>query len=77
MCLHTGAYSMVLNLLRLINMFSSLIEVLEIIMEDISNFKQRYETTNLLELMQSFNFALSLHLMRGILGITSELSQAL
>ena len=46
-------------------------------MEDGSNSEQRYETTNLLESMQSFNFVFSLHLIRVILGITSELSQAL
>ena len=37
------------TLLRLINMFSSMIEVLEIIVEDGSNSEQRYEATNLLE----------------------------
>ena len=46
-------------------------------MEDGLNSGQRYEATNLLESMQSFNFMFSLHLMRAILGITSELSQAL
>ena len=65
------------TLLRLINMFSSVIEVLEIIVEDDSNSKQRYEATNLLESIQSFNFVFSLHLMRTILEITNELSQAL
>ena len=58
-------------------MFSSVVEVLEIIMEDGSNSEQRHEATNLLESMQSFNFVLNLHLMRTILGITSELSEAL
>ena len=65
------------TLLILINMFSSVIEVLEIIVEDGSNFEQRYEATNLLESMQSFNFVFSLHFMRTILGITNDLSQAL
>ena len=60
-------------LLRLINMFSFVIKVLEIIMEDGSYSEQRYEATNLLESMQSFNFIFSLHLMRSILRITSEL----
>ena len=58
-------------------MFSSVIEVLEIIVEDGSNYEQRYEVTNLVESMQSFNFVFSLHLMTTILGITNELSQAL
>ena len=70
-CSHYG------TLLRLINMFSSVIEVLEIIVEDGSISMQRYEATNLLESIQSFNFVFSLHLMRTILGITNELSQAL
>ena len=65
------------TLLRLINMFSYVIEVLEIIVEEGSNSKHRYEATNLLESMQSFNFVFSLHLMRTILGVTNELSQAL
>ena len=64
-------------LLRLINMFSFVIELLEIILEKGSNFEQIYETTNLLKLMQSFNFVFNLHLMRVILEITSELSQTL
>ena len=58
-------------------MVSSVIEVLEIIVENGSNSEQRYEATNLLESMQSFNFVFSLHLMRTILEITNELSQAL
>ena len=65
------------TLLILINMFSYVIEVLGIIVDDGSNKEQRYEATNLLESMQSFNFIFSLHLMRTILGITNELSQAL
>ena len=39
------------TLLGLINIFSSVIEVLEIIVEDGSNSEQRYEATNLLESM--------------------------
>ena len=62
-------------LLNLINMFSYVIKVLEIIMEDGSNSEQRYEATNLLESMQSFNFIFSLHLMRAILGIVTSTTQ--
>ena len=54
-----------------------MIDVLEIIVEDGSNSEKIYEATNLLESMQSFDFVFSLHLMRTILGITNELSQAL
>ena len=64
-------------LLILINIFSSMVEVLEIIMEDDSNSEQKYEATNLLESIHSFNFVFCLHLMITILGITSELSQVL
>ncbi|CAN6699015.1 unnamed protein product [Malus baccata var. baccata] len=39
--------------------------------------QQRCEANNLLDSMQSFNFVFNLHLMKDILGITNELSQAL
>ena len=41
-------------------MFSSVIDVLEIIPEDGINSKQRAEASALLELLQSFDFALGL-----------------
>ena len=64
-------------LLSLISMFQSVIDVLDTIVEDGSNSKQRGEASNLLYSMQSFEFVFSLHLMRSILGITNDLSQAL
>lgn len=50
-------------------MFSYIIKVFEIIMEDGSHFEQRYEVTHLLNSMKSFN----LNLVRVILGFTNEL----
>ncbi|XP_028124415.1 zinc finger MYM-type protein 1-like [Camellia sinensis] len=44
---------------------------------DGSNSEQRAETNVLLDLIQSFEFAFNLHLMKTILAITSELLQAL
>ena len=63
--------------MSLINIFPSVIEVLEIIIDDGSNNEQRYEANNLLGFMQSFEFVFNLHLMRTILGVTNELSRAL
>ena len=57
------------TLISLIFMFSSITEVLEIIVDDKSNFEQRCEANFLLEFMQSFDFIFSLHLMRNILGV--------
>ncbi|PIN18235.1 Tam3-transposase (Ac family) [Handroanthus impetiginosus] len=65
------------TLLRLVSMFSSVVEVLEIIEEDGMNSEQRAEAHSLLCSMQYFEFIFNLHLMRKVLGITHELSQAL
>ncbi|KAJ0969666.1 hypothetical protein J5N97_022543 [Dioscorea zingiberensis] len=65
------------TLLSLLALFSSTIEVLEIIVDDASNSEQRYEATNLLDNMQSYSFVFCLHLMRIILGVSNELSKAL
>ena len=58
-------------------MFPSMIDVLEKIVDDKSNYEQRCEANNLLEVMQSFEFVFNLNLMRIILGITNELLKAL
>ncbi|XVF53583.1 hypothetical protein PTKIN_Ptkin05aG0109900 [Pterospermum kingtungense] len=58
-------------------MFSSRTELLEIIVEDGVSSAQKCEANKLLGLMQSFDFVLTLHLMKVILGITDELSKAL
>ncbi|XP_058187974.1 uncharacterized protein LOC131304658 [Rhododendron vialii] len=65
------------SLVRLMGMFASVIGVLEIVEEDGTYLEQRLEATSLLESMQSFEFILYLHLMRTILEITNDLSQAL
>ncbi|XP_057993157.1 uncharacterized protein LOC131174110 [Hevea brasiliensis] len=62
--------------ISLIKMFSAIIDVLELIVEN-SKSEQKAEAFNLLDLLQSFDVAFSLHVMRNILGITYELSQAL
>ncbi|PON53209.1 hypothetical protein TorRG33x02_305960, partial [Trema orientale] len=65
------------TLISLITMFSPIIDVLDMIVDDGSSSEQRCEANNLLESIQSFEFAFSLHLMRTILGVTNELSKAL
>ncbi|PIN10029.1 hypothetical protein CDL12_17381 [Handroanthus impetiginosus] len=58
-------------------MFFSVVEVLEIIEKNGMNSEQRAEAHSLLCSMQYFEFIFNLHLMRKVLGITHELSQAL
>ena len=65
------------TLINLILMYSSIIDVLEIIKEDGSNADQRAEANGLLYLLEDFDFAFTLHLMKNVLGISNELSQAL
>ncbi|KAK3218948.1 hypothetical protein Dsin_012918 [Dipteronia sinensis] len=65
------------TLISIITMCSSLIDVLEIIADDGSTSEQICEANNLVELMQSFTFVFCLHLMKDVLRITNELSQAM
>ncbi|XP_022866542.1 zinc finger MYM-type protein 1-like [Olea europaea var. sylvestris] len=66
------------SLVSLLAMFYSVIDVLAIIIEDEScSCDQRFDATNLLELIQRFDFAFNLQLMRSVLGISNELSKAL
>ena len=58
-------------------LFSSIIDVLDEISYDRVSSDQKHQAYNALKLLQSFDFIFSLHLMRIILGITHELSQAL
>ena len=58
-------------------MFSSIIDVLEIVAKDGSNSEQRFHAKNIFKLMQSFDFVFSLFFMKDILGFTNEFSQAL
>ncbi|XP_028117871.1 uncharacterized protein LOC114315457 [Camellia sinensis] len=65
------------TLVSLASMFSTVIDVLEMISKDGSNLEQRAEANVLLGSIQSFEFVFNLHLRKMILAITSELSQAL
>ncbi|XP_028123474.1 uncharacterized protein LOC114320597 [Camellia sinensis] len=65
------------TLVSLAGMFSTVIDVLEMISEDGSNSEQRAEANVLLDSIQLFEFVFNLHLMKTVLAITSELSQAL
>ncbi|XP_057760207.1 uncharacterized protein LOC130980562 [Arachis stenosperma] len=65
------------TILSLISIFSSVVEVFEVIEEDENNPEQRAEACQLLNHIQSFEFVFNLHLMKIILGVTNELSQAL
>lgn len=58
-------------------MFSPIIEVLETIATEGTNSEQRVEASNLLDVISTFEFVFSLHLMRSLLGATNELSKAL
>ncbi|XP_062017033.1 uncharacterized protein LOC133733428 [Rosa rugosa] len=65
---------MTLSSLRTV--FSSVIDVLEMIAEVGSDSEQKYKAEILLDSLQSFNFIFCLHMMVMILGITDDLSQA-
>ncbi|KAI0516329.1 hypothetical protein KFK09_009001 [Dendrobium nobile] len=65
------------SIIRLITMFSTVIDVLEIILEDGASSEQKGEAYALLESLHTFEFSFCLHLMKDVLGITNELSQAL
>ena len=65
------------TLISVLTMFSSIVEVLEMIVDDGTCSEQRCEANNLLVSISSFDFVISLHLMRNILGATQELSKAL
>ena len=65
------------SLISLIDMFSSVVDVLDMVSKDGINAEQRGEANVLLDLLQYFEFVFNLHLLRSILGIINELSQAL
>ncbi|XP_057734884.1 uncharacterized protein LOC130950415 [Arachis stenosperma] len=65
------------TILQLISLFSSVVNVFEYVEEDGNNSEQRAEACHLLNVIQSFEFIFNLHLMKNILEITNELSQAL
>ena len=63
-------------LISLITMFSSVVDVLDMIVEDCYN-DSAGEAKRLLKDLQSFEFVFLLFLMKSILGVTNDLSQAL
>ncbi|XP_022852849.1 zinc finger MYM-type protein 1-like [Olea europaea var. sylvestris] len=66
------------SLVSLLAMFSSVLNVLAIIVEDEScSCDQRSDATDLLELIQRFDFAFNLQLMKSVLTMSNELSKAL
>ena len=65
------------TLISLLGLFLSVIDVLLVIGEDETLAKQRAQADNLLVLIPCFEFVFTLHLMKTILGITNDLSQAL
>ncbi|KAJ0971407.1 hypothetical protein J5N97_019366 [Dioscorea zingiberensis] len=64
------------TLISLVRMFSSVIEVLDLIIENPKSEK-RGEASRLLDALQSFDMVFCIILMKNILGITNELSLAL
>ncbi|CAJ2647832.1 unnamed protein product [Trifolium pratense] len=66
------------TLTNLILMYDSVVDVLKFLRVD-STLKreQRAEANGLILLMNTFDFALTLHLIKNVLGISNELSQAL
>ncbi|XP_057471076.1 uncharacterized protein LOC130759880 [Actinidia eriantha] len=65
------------TILSVILLFSSVIDVLEVVEKDGTLSEQRAEASDLLDAIQSFEFAFQLHLMKTVLGMSNELSQAL
>lgn len=62
------------TLINLKLMYSSTIDVFEIIKEGGSNANQRDEASGLLHFLEEFDFAFTLHLMKNVLSISNELS---
>ena len=65
------------TMISLIDMFPSIVDVLDAVAEDGSTSELRGQAEHLSHFIQSFGFAFNLHLMRYILGVSNELSQAL
>ncbi|XP_038698612.1 uncharacterized protein LOC119996147 [Tripterygium wilfordii] len=65
------------TLLSLISLFSSVMDVLDAVVEDGATSDKKGHAFNLSKVMQSFEFVFNLHLMRILLGITNDLSQEL
>ncbi|XP_057440073.1 uncharacterized protein LOC130731930, partial [Lotus japonicus] len=66
-----------ITLVRIILMYSAIIDVLHIMKEDGYPRQAKGEASGLLIMLQGFDFVFFLHLMRRVLGISHELSQSL
>ncbi|KAL3825522.1 hypothetical protein ACJIZ3_021551 [Penstemon smallii] len=62
------------SIINLINMYSTVVDALEIIEDEGSISEKRAEARVLMDYLYSFEFSFSLHLMKNILGITNDLS---
>ena len=65
------------TIIRLLAIFSLVLDVLEIIREDGMNSEQRTKAVVLTDIMESFNFVFILHCLSRILTVTNEFLQAL
>ncbi|XP_050916045.1 uncharacterized protein LOC127131150 [Lathyrus oleraceus] len=65
------------TLLSIVSLFSSMINVLEMVEEDGTDLDKKGEALMLMNYMQTFEFIFILHLMKIVLGVTHDLSQAL
>ncbi|XP_060966851.1 uncharacterized protein LOC115703951 [Cannabis sativa] len=65
------------TLVSFINLFSPITDVLGTVVDDARESEQKFEASNLMGLMSTFDFIFSLHFMKALLGITNELSKAL
>uniref|UniRef100_A0A2N9GBL8 HAT C-terminal dimerisation domain-containing protein n=1 Tax=Fagus sylvatica TaxID=28930 RepID=A0A2N9GBL8_FAGSY len=65
------------TMISLIDMFPSIVDVLDAVVEDGATSELRGQAEHLSHFIQSFGFVFNLHLMRYILGVSNELSQAL
>jgi hypothetical protein len=65
------------TLISLIDMFPSIINMLDTIAKNGATLKQKGEAKHLSHFIQSFGFVFNLLLMRYILGVSNKLSQAL
>jgi hypothetical protein len=72
---HWGSHYV--TIIRLLVMFSSILDVLKIIRENGMNSEQRTKAVVLTDIMESFNFVFMLPCLRMILAVTNEFSQAL
>jgi hypothetical protein len=65
------------TMISLIDMFPSIVDVLDAVAEDGATLELRGQAEHLSHFIQSFGFMFNLHLMKYILGVSNELSQAL